>query len=186
MKRVPFFLLHGLISHLCLPGTIRYIAEVWKLTFRALDDVKESVRTAAVATAKKLGRVSILLCQHSHYGADAEYALFLHCKYAIEKKRRGGGESFFFLRIRLTRVALPSVRTGRLAPLFSRCLLSKVPHAIVAVIIIMMESSSFYHPSSSVIQQHPSIHAHVLTKVRISRLDELSQVHPGPVAGGAH
>lgn len=48
-----------------------FLADIWALTFRVLDDVKESVRQAALATAKKLGRVSINLCKYDQHGAAA-------------------------------------------------------------------------------------------------------------------
>ena len=42
-----------------------YISQIWILSFRALDDVKESVRSSALTACKRLGKLSIHLCKTS-------------------------------------------------------------------------------------------------------------------------
>jgi proteasome component ECM29 len=52
-----------------------FLKDTWLMTFRALDDVKESVREAALGTCKKLGRVSILLCKQREDSTHARAAM---------------------------------------------------------------------------------------------------------------
>ena len=54
-----------------------YLVELWQKCFRALDDVKESVRTAAQAACKRLGKLSVSLCSRDRgtMGAEAVHVI---------------------------------------------------------------------------------------------------------------
>jgi len=48
------------------------MVDLWKRCFRALDDVKESVRTAAQVACKRLGKLSVSLCSRDRGSQGAE------------------------------------------------------------------------------------------------------------------
>ena len=52
-----------------------FMGEMWTLTFRCLDDIKQSVRTATLQTAKSLGNITIRFCDPLYYEPSRSHGL---------------------------------------------------------------------------------------------------------------
>eukprot|EP00164_Ancoracysta_twista_P003195 GFYU01004259.1.p1 GENE.GFYU01004259.1~~GFYU01004259.1.p1 ORF type:complete len:1682 (-),score=543.81 GFYU01004259.1:8-5053(-) len=84
VRQAAAFALADIVSGRHLEEVEEQLEEMWKMSFRALDDVKETVRNAGLSAVKAVGNLSVKLC-HPEQNKDGKKALAIVIPFLVHK-----------------------------------------------------------------------------------------------------